>query len=116
MHIEQLEVLSYGFLRLSEHSSISIEFFSCPAWYDHQLGHMQPLSFLYPSSGTVLLTCIRIRLLSRPIGSCPLSCGQCHELFFFYLSIFIQDNSTQHSQRLELKLRPDAFLHDRLQA
>ena len=36
--------------------------------------------------------------------------------FFFYLSIFIQDNSTQHSQRLELKLRPDAFLHDILQA
>ena len=35
---------------------------------------------------------------------------------FFNLSIFIQDNSTQHSQRLELKLRPDAFLHDRLQA
>ena len=35
---------------------------------------------------------------------------------FFFLSIFIQDNSTQHSQRLELKLRPDAFLHDRLQA
>ena len=50
-----------------------------------------------------------------------------HDHFFYYLIIliiiniifiiiFIQDNSTQHSQRLELKLRPDAFLHDRLQA
>ena len=46
----------------------------------------------------------------------PTSSNNIYIYIFFYLSIFIQDNSTQHSQRLELKLRPDAFLHDRLQA
>ena len=64
-----------------------------------------------PKSGPLRQT----RNLS-PIDSPTFSFDSTYTFFFFYLSIFIQDNSTQHSQRLELKLRPDAFLHDRLQA